>query len=542
MVPGSGYGQELPGPVVGGAGPPVMLSSITPEGIVTTNTQQQATQRPAAAGPAAAGGGGGGGHGGSRVRASGSKGPRRPQAAQSKIKEAVAASRRKATAQPQTRQQLIASAVAAGSSLFGAAGAGPSTQQQAQRSSTAAEAAAACASAAAAVQFLSNPWTSCFLSSSALPADVCGFMELPSADIPADDEARLGALGHEGPQLPELQPPHAPAAYAVLQRVLAGQEGGAAAAAEGGSSSSLRAGHLQSQLQAAGLAPTSGAEAWLGQEDQQQQQQQQKEGLSAQGRPSTHSKGLAEGLHAAAAVSAGRSRGVFADITAGLNSQSGTPQGPWSQPPAAAAGPSSEEPARAVAWQQGCAQVLGAAAEDSQQSLSSADDWWNLPLVDDSAEQQQHQQHQQQQQPQRQAWACDFGHLEGAEAPGPKASVRQRRAAGKPHKRWSETWVGDFGHLQEFPRWADNTARFSSKHPLYPPPSTPRTCQHACAGASAAGNLVWQHLASAFRLCVSAIALAVESHASTLFSHSRPDIRHTPPCLALPCLRLQVCP
>jgi hypothetical protein len=455
MVPGSGYGQALPGPVVGGTGPPVMLSSITPEGIVTTNTLQQGTQQPAAAGPAAPGGGGGGGGGGgsSRARASGAKGPRRPHAAQSKIKEAVAASRRNATAQQQSRQQLLASAIAGGSSLFGAAGAGPYAQQQAQRSSsTAAEAAAACASAAAAEQFLSNPWTSCFLAPSALPADVCGFTELPSADISADDEARLGALGAEGAQLPELQPPDAPAAYAVLKRVLAGQEGGAAAE---GSSSSLRVGP-QSQLQAAGLAPTSGAEAYMEQEDQQQQQQLL---LLREGRQNTQDKGAAAGLHAAAA-GATRSRGVFADITAGLNNQPGTIQGPGSWP--AAAAPSSEELARAVAWAQG----LGVSAEDSQQSLTSADDWRDLPLVDDSAELQQ------QQQERRQAWACDFGHLEGVEAPGPKTSARQRRAAGKPHKRWSETWVGDFGHLQEFPRWVQQ---------LGPGPaaSIHCTCRHA---------------------------------------------------------------
>jgi hypothetical protein len=68
----------------------------------------------------------------------------------------------------------------------------------------------------------------------------------------------------------------------------------------------------------------------------------------------------------------------------------------------------------------------------------------------------QQQQQQQQQRPQRKAWAHDFGHLEGVQPPPAartSASGREGgRAAGRPHKRWSETWVGDFGHLQQFPR------------------------------------------------------------------------------------------
>lgn len=407
MVPGSGYGQGEAEPVVSGSGPPVMLTSITADnmhtGPLAAASQQQSAAAAAAAGAAAAAAGGAGIRG-----AAAGRGPRRPQAAQSKIKEAVAASRQKAAAQQQRRQHLLASAVAAGSSLFGAAGDG--APQPARRSSAAAEAVAACAPAAAAEQFLTNPWTSCFLQPSGVKADVVGYTQLPAADISADDEGRLGALPAGELGLGELQQPRAPAAYAVLKRVVAVGDTSSA-----GGGDTMR--HNQAQVESELAAATAAAAAEI--RELEAQQEQVGEGQSADAGRSTVSKASSGRTRAAQASS---SRGVFADITSALNSQSfGS----------------------------------AAAAAGMQQDLDSADDWRNLPLVGEQAELQAdvfYQQQQQHQQHQPKAWACDFGHLEDVQAPPSKRSARPRRVSGKPHKKWSETWVGDFGHLQEFPR------------------------------------------------------------------------------------------
>jgi hypothetical protein len=409
MVPGSGYGQAEQQPVVSGPGPTIMLTSITADNM-HTGPHPAAAQQQGAAAAAAAGGGKGG------TAAGRGRGPRRPQAAQSKIKQAVAASRQNATVQQQRRQQLLASALAAGSSLFGAPGDGaPRQQQQSRRSSAAQEAVAACAPAAAAEHFLSNPWTSCFLQPSGVRTDVVGYTQLPTADIGADDEGRLGALGGEELVLvDELQPPHAPAAYAVLKRVVAAGDNFSDGVGDGIS--------LSSQVQMVGglTAATAAAAADIREIEAQQEQVQEVQSADVGRR--TGGKGSAGRTWAAHASS---SRGVFADITSALNSQ------PCGSAAAAAAG--------------------------MQHDLDGADDWRTLPLVDEQAElqadlfyQQQRQQQQQQRQPE--AWACDFGHLEGVEAPPSQVAARQRHVSGKPHKKWSETWVGDFGHLQDFPR------------------------------------------------------------------------------------------
>lgn len=422
MVPGSGYGQGEGQPVVAGVSPPVMLTSITADSMHTKPVTDMVQ-------PPAAGAGGGGAAAGaltskgtgaaaaSRGQAGSAthKATRHPRDVQSKIHEAVAASRRRAASQQQRRQQLLASAVAAGSSLFGAAGQQRQQQAVGPSSTAAAEAVAACAPAAAADHFLSNPWTSCFLDPAALKAAQCGYASLPAADITADDEARLAAIMQEEQEEEAEQPPaaqptahlRAPAAYAVLQSVVAaGQEEEEEETAAVSSSSA--AGTQQREEEAA-------ADLWL-----QHQQEQLRHHLG-----SVHSSpGRAQDLQASS-VGAGSSssRGVFADITAALNSQ-----------------PDS----------------YAVAAYTQQESTSGPDDWQSLPLIEEEEQQQQQPQHQQhhmrQQERQKTAWAADFGHLENVEAPAPRAATRKRRPAGKPHKRWSETWVGDFGHLQEFPR------------------------------------------------------------------------------------------
>lgn len=381
------------------------------------------------------------------------------------------ASRRKAASQQQHRQRLLASAVAAGSSLFGPSPAQQQQQQPRRSSSAAAEAVAVCAPAAAADQFLSNPWTSCFLAPSAVKADVCGVTQLPlaAADITPDDEARLAALQEQGGSEGQddgglmMTQPRAPAAYAVLQGVVAEQ-----AAAVGGGVGGEGASGWGCQWEDVGrleavAAQAAAAEAWL----QQEEQQQQREAGMGSGSCSSSVKGA---VHAAAgaAAAAGRTRGVFADITSGLNSHSG--QDDVGLQSGTAAG------LQAVRggshWQelwpesdvQGLGGLAGAADLIQQQQLGGTGgddggeegDWRTLPLIDEEPEQQQRKQpHPQQQQQVRraQAWACDFGHLEAVAPPPARATgARQRRASGKPHKKWSETWVGDFGHLQEFPR------------------------------------------------------------------------------------------
>jgi len=465
MVPGSGYGQGPGQPVVAGEGPPAMLTSITAHSMHTNPLYADKPQGPAGAaaptGPATAAGGTAAAN---RAQRAAGKGPRQRQAVQSKIREAVAASRQKAAVQQQRRQRLLASAVAAGSSLFGSSG--PSHRQQQQHtgaSSTAAEAVAACAPAAAAEavaacapaaaaeQFLSNPWTSWFMESSAVKADVVGFASLPAADISADDEARLGALAEgAGPgEVQELRAPAAlaafqataaagqsataPAAYAALQRMSAEL---AAGAVDADVSSSWRP-SLQQQYENDALREAA-AEPWLLQQEQR--------GLT--GHAGSSKGAVAVGADEAAACS---SRGVFADITSGLNSQGHSTHRPYSTAAAgAAAGAGLSSAGLQPGAQSSHPRLTAGSASSEHQSEAGPEDWQQLPLIGEPDELQQ--QHERQQR--KAAWACDFGHLEVVEPPQSAPAPQQRRPLGKPRSRWSDKWVGDFGHLENYQRYA----------------------------------------------------------------------------------------
>lgn len=453
MVPGSGYGQGPGQPVVAGEGPPAMLTSITAHSIHTNPLYADKPQDPAGAaaptGPATAADGTAAAN---RAQRAAGKGPRQRQAVQSKIREAVAASRQKAAAQQQRRQRLLASAVAAGSSLFGSSG--PSAGHRA--SSTAAEAVAACAPAAAAEQFLSNPWTSWFMEPSAVKADVVGFDSLPAADITADDEARLGALA-AGASLGEVQELRAPAAFAALQaRAAAGQSATAPAAyaALKSMSAELAAGAVDADVSSSwrpslrqqyedDVLQEAAAEPWLLQQEQQ--------GLT--GHVGSSKGAVAVGADEAAACS---SRGVFADITSGLNSQGHSTHRPYSTAGAGtAAGAGLSSAGLQPGAQPSHLPLTAGSASSEHQSEAGPEDWQKLPLIGEPDELQHELQEQQHGRQQRKAaWACDFGHLEAVEPPQPAPAPQQHRPLGKPRCRWSDKWVGDFGHLENYPRCA----------------------------------------------------------------------------------------